>query len=113
MYILKQKYVPPTRPYSQLELLQAEKDLRSRLLLTNDFVEYSDCGHFYLTKQGGSNRTGKCSVCWKFKQTDNSLKEIAENLILEYCRSFLTPPTRLTYEILDLETCFYKWLYGV
>jgi hypothetical protein len=53
---------------------------------------------------------GNCSVCWKINKTPKFLKNKAHNLINEYNKIFYTEPTRLTYEILDLEHAFYKWL---
>lgn len=111
MYILKQKYNPPTRPYSQLELIQTEKDFKSKLGLLEKFIEFNDCCHFYLVKQGVNN-TEKCGVCLKLKQTDKTLKDIANNLVNEYSSSFSKSPEKLSYDLIDLEISFYKWLYG-
>ena len=121
MSILESKYVPPARPYSQNEL----KYLRSRnlnnLRVGYYMVEHTACGHYYYAKKFGKKEkdliessdirdVGNCSVCWKLKQSPKHLHHIAENMVNAYCNTFYEVE-RLTYADLDLEKCFYTWLY--
>ena len=79
------------------------------------------CGHIYLVKQNGlkekeiiqqnSNDTGKCSVCWKISKTPVILRNKAHLLSEEYCNTFDKIPIFISYNKVDLENSFYKWLY--
>jgi hypothetical protein len=62
-------------------------------------------------KEAKSDDVGNCSVCWKVNKTHRDLKSIARNLTNEYQKRFKEPTTYFTYEDVDLETTFVKWLY--
>jgi hypothetical protein len=83
------------------------------------FAHHPDCNHFYLVKKKGKkesdiltdNNPGNCSVCWNLMKTPYDLKDKAEMLIEGYISEFRVPPDHLTYELLDLETTYYRWIY--
>ena len=119
--ILEQDYVEPDRPYSQKEL-QYNRDRVFRTLRVGPIRGYHKrCDHFYYVKEHGrkekeikeakSEDVGNCSVCWKFNKTPMHLKASARNLTNEYQKRFNKTPTYLTYEDVDLEITFVKWLY--
>jgi hypothetical protein len=119
-HILLQNYIPPTRPYSQLELLDVQCQLYNDMKLNPTvFAHHPDCNHFYLVKKKGKkesdiltdNNPGNCSVCWNLMKTPYDLKDKAEMLIEGYISEFRVPPDHLTYELLDLETTYYRWIY--
>ena len=119
--ILESDYIPPDRPYSQNEL----KFLRNRTLkylrVGYYMVKHQECGHFYYAKKLGRKEqqliehpedrdVGNCSVCWKIKRTPHHIKRVAKNMVNIYCEDF-KQVDRLSYVLLDLEKCFYTWLY--
>jgi hypothetical protein len=121
MSILESKYEPPARPYSQKELKYLRNRNLNNLRVGYYMVEHSDCGHYYFAKKFGKkekeliedpdNRdVGNCSVCWKIKQTPKHLKTIAVDMVDTYCNVFYDVQ-RLQFSDLDLEKCFYTWLY--
>jgi len=119
--VLESKYVAPERPYSQNELRETRERLHKRLRLGNHMVRHVECGHFYLTKQNGrkereiiesgNNDVGNCSVCWKLSKTQDPLFDRASDLVNSYVKTFKTESKFATYDDLDLETVYYKWLY--
>lgn len=119
--ILEQDYVEPERPYSLKELADKRAQVYRSLRLGQTKANHRRCGHFYLVKENGrkekemreqgSNDIGNCSVCWKLNKTDRHLKLRARNLVQTYTDAFYNEPKYLTYDNLDLETVFYKWLY--
>jgi hypothetical protein len=119
--VLEKDYKDPERPYSQKELKFTRKNNYRVLRLGQVQAHHSKCGHFYLTKyngrkekeikESGSSDTGNCSVCWKFNKTPRHLRNPAKNLIGFYQTNFEQEPPYLTYDVLEGETDFYKWLY--
>lgn len=119
--ILEQEYLKPDRPYSQRELQYNREKVLRTLRIGKVRAHHKRCDHFYYVKENGrkekdikeakSGDVGNCSVCWKFNKTVRHLKTPARNLINSYCSVFFDQPTCLTYENVDLETVFYKWLY--
>jgi hypothetical protein len=119
--ILEQEYVEPDRPYSQRELQYNRNIVFNTLRIGKTRAHHKRCDHFYYVKDHGrkekeikevnSEDVGNCSVCWKFNKTPKHMKTTAKNLTNEYCKKFYDPPKYLTYEDVDLETTFVKWLY--
>lgn len=109
--ILEIKYISPTRPYSQKELLKMHENLFNSLKIGNNYVYFNDsCCHFYFTKESAKNKT-TCLVCKKIKETKKNLLETAERLIEEYNKNFLNKPEKLSYDLIDIENIYYKWIY--
>jgi hypothetical protein len=119
--ILEQDYITPSRPYSQKEL-QYNRDMVFRTLRIGPTrAHHKKCDHFYYVKENGrkekeikdakSSDVGNCSVCWKFNKTPRHLSDVARNMINEYQKRFYEAPTYLSYENVDLEMIFVKWLY--
>ena len=119
--VLESEYVEPNRPYSQNELTYLREILYRNLRLGKQKATHYKCKHFYYVKENSrkekeileTNKTenvGNCSVCWKIKTT-GSMRESAEYLVETYLDSFYNEPEKYTYNLLDLETVFYKWLY--
>jgi hypothetical protein len=118
---IESDYIQQTRPYSQSELRDTRSALFRSLRLGEKIACHDSCGHIYLTKQNGRKQkemcetgnidVGKCSVCWKINKTPRYLRDKAHNLALEYSNTFSNPPEFLSYQKLDLETVYYKWLY--
>ena len=54
---------------------------------------------------------GNCSVSWKLSKTPSNLKNEALHLVNSYMKTFENEPEILTYDNVDLETMFYRWLY--
>jgi hypothetical protein len=85
-------------------------------------ASHAECGHIYYVKfngkkeremkEAGSADVGNCSVCWKISRTPPQLKSRARELVEAYTSSFSNPPTRMTYELLDVLKSFYTWLYA-
>jgi len=119
--VLESDYVNQTRPYSQSELRDSRTNLFRSLRLGEKIVCHDKCGHIYLTKQNGRKEkemretgqvdVGKCSVCWKINKTPRYLQHKARNLALDYLNTFSNTPELLSYQKMDLETVYYKWLY--
>lgn len=120
--ILEQEYVEPERPYSQKEL-QYIRDRNFRSLRVGKVrAEHDKCQHFYYVKENGRkekeikekncNDIGNCSVCWKMTKTPKHLRSRGNNMVTAYCDTFYNTPKFLNYDKVDLETIFYKWLYG-
>jgi hypothetical protein len=119
--ILEQDYIEPDRPYSQKELQYNRNKVFRALRVGKTRAYHRRCDHFYFVKEHGrkekeikeakSDDVGNCSVCWKFNKTPRNLKTTARNLTNEYQKRFFEPNTYFTYEDVDLETTFVKWLY--
>lgn len=118
-YLLSE-YVPPSRPYSLRELNDISSNLHNEFKLSNVLAHHDKCNHKYYVKKNGkkekeikeNNSFGSCSVCWKLKNTDFSVKNIAHNLTNEYTK-FINSKNKLTYDYCDMEKMFYGWLYDV
>ena len=120
MSILESEYIEPTRPYSQNELGDMRLTLYRQLKLGKEKAYHSKCKHFYTVKENSkkekeikdnSKNIGNCSVCWKINKTPNELKHKAYELVNAYSSDFGKEPDYLTYNLSDLETIFYRWLY--
>ena len=119
--ILERNYIKPERPYSQNELKYNRDRIFKSLRVGKTRAHHKKCDHFYYVKEQGrkekeikevkSGDIGNCSVCWKFNKTPRNLKDSAHNLIHEYQKRFYEIPTYLTYEDVDIEVTFLKWLY--
>jgi hypothetical protein len=120
--VLESEYIKQSRPYSQNELKYLRDNLYRNLRLCNKILRHTKCRHFYYVKENSRKdkemieknkceNVGNCSVCWKLNKTRESLIDKAEYLVEMYCSSFYKEPEKYTYDLLDLETVFYKWLY--
>ena len=119
--VLEKDYKEPERPYSQKELNSTRKNNYRVLRLGKVRASHSKCGHFYLTKYNGRKEkeikesgtcdTGNCSVCWKFSKTPRHLRNAADKLVTFYRDNFAQEPPYLTFDLLEGETDYYKWLY--
>jgi hypothetical protein len=119
--ILEKDYVEQERPYSLKELKNTRTNLYNTLRLGNTKANHQRCGHFYFVKENGrkekemyeqdSDDIGNCSVCWKLSKVEKFLKNRSQNLVEAYSNEFYNEPKYITYDNLDLETVFYKWLY--
>ena len=119
--ILDSDYIHQNRPYSQDELRDNRIKLYKSLRLSTTKAWHSRCKHFYYVRQNGkkereilaseNNDCGNCSVCWKLHKCGRTNKHRANNMVDEYSNSFFDDPKYITYNLCDLETVFYKWLY--
>jgi hypothetical protein len=124
--ILFTEWVPPTRPYSQKELVENRKFFLQKLGLSQNYAQHNQCGHTYFVKDGGNkdkelaasetNDVGNCSVCWKIRQTPKreGMREKAENFVNLYNQEFqnnILHTERLSYYGTTIERIFYIWLY--
>jgi hypothetical protein len=119
--VLETEYIVPVRPYSQNELAQMRENLYNNLRLGKVIAIHSQCKHFYLVKKNGRkekeileqkyNDAGNCSVCWKIGKTRVGLRSNALNLVQHYQEIFYKEPKYLSYNLIDLESIFYRWLY--
>ena len=119
--ILESEYIEPTRPYSLDELTALRKKLYHKQRLGKMRAHHQRCNHFYVAKlnsrkereitEQNCNDIGNCSVCWKLGKTQGYLREKARNMVRAYCNTFYEEPQAITYNNIDLETIFYKWLY--
>ena len=124
MSVLEIPYSPPCRPISQLELQSMREKLNKHLRLSEKNLTHSTCEHYYRIKEGGRKAqnitennvtTNKmnCSTCWKLHKTPEHLKKNASELIDAYQNFFPTnsTPKYLSFDMIDVEECFYTWLY--
>jgi hypothetical protein len=119
--VLESKYITSTRPYSQNELKDMSKNIHNRANLGKKMAKHSKCGHIYITKTNGKKEkemiqqnscdVGKCSVCWKISKTPNILRDKAKNLAQDYYNTFNNNINFFSYQKVDLENAYYKWLY--
>ena len=108
--ILELNYISPARPYSQKELMKMHENLFNSLKIGSNYVYFNDsCCHFYFIKESDKNKT--CLVCKKIKETKKNLLKTAETLIEEYNKNFLNKPEKLSYDLIDIENVYYKWIY--
>jgi hypothetical protein len=70
-------------------------------------------GDFYFTKSviSNKNKSSSCLVCKKMKETNKNLLGTAERLIEEYNKNFFKKPEKLSYDLIDIENIYYRWLY--
>jgi len=117
--VLESDYIKPARPYSSNELSDIRNNFLKKCNLSNIIASHKNCGHFYFVKENGrkekelneNDNVGNCSCCWKLSKTPNNLVQKAEDLINIYCTRFNDYPSSFTYDLIDIEICFYKWLY--
>jgi hypothetical protein len=121
--VLELDYVSPKRPYSQNELTYLRNKLRRDLRISSIQSKHAKCGHCYYVKENSKKAKeilekndpdcGNCSVCWKLFKTPKSLKSNAMSLVNEYMRYLEEDDESIkqTYDMIDVENCFYKWLY--
>ena len=117
--VLNSDYIKPSRPYSNSELKDMKENFMKKLNLSNVRAFHKDCGHFYYVKENGrkekelneNDNVGNCSCCWKLSKTPNNLLQKAEDLVNIYSTKFNEYPSFFTYDLIDIEICFYKWLY--
>lgn len=115
------EYVAPTRPYSRNELAHLRTKLHRYLRLGKTYASHKSCGHFYRVRENGrkskqieelgTNDVGNCSVCWKINKTPKESRDRARNMVSKFMDEFYNDPEFISYNELDLETVFYKWLY--
>lgn len=119
--VLEIDYLGPDRPFSQKELNYMSNSTYKTLRIGQTRAHHKICDHFYDVKSNGrkekeiieskSSDVGNCSVCWKFNKTPRHLKTRARNLITCYYNNFLNKPKFLTFDSVDTQSTFYKWLY--
>lgn len=119
--IIDSEYIAPTRPYSQMELQSNRDKLYKSLRLGTTRAYHTKCNHFYYVRHhskkeneiltSNSCDSGNCSVCWKLHKINRISKQRAINMVEQYSNSFYEEPKYLTYNGIDLETIYYKWLY--
>jgi hypothetical protein len=120
--VFETEYIEPNRPYSQDELSIKRSTLFKYLKLSNYKVYHPKCKHQYYVKEGGkkekeiidknsNTNIGNCSCCWKLNKTPKNFKDCAENIINIYNDLFYDEPKKLYYYDIDVEKCFYTWLY--
>lgn len=116
MSILEIQFNPPKRPYSTNELNDMKERLYRNLKLNKSIFAHHDCGHFYLVRLNGKkekdiisfNKHGNCSVCWKLKNTKTDIIHLAQDVVHSFYDTFHNP---ISFELVDLHSVFYKWLY--
>lgn len=119
---LQSGYVEPTRPYSLNEIKNLRKNIYRELKLGNTQAEHPDCRHFYNVKKNGKKEkdikeqkckdVGNCSICWKLSKTPHSLRDNAKFLVLDYLDAFFKKPEKIGHYEIEVERCFYTWLYN-
>ena len=118
--VLESSYIKPNRPYSSNELNDKRENFIKKNNLSNTKAYHKKCRHFYYVKENGRKEkelnenienSGNCSCCWKLNKTPKYLLKNAEDLVNAYSDKFGTFPECLTYDLLDIEISFYKWLY--
>ena len=118
--VLESEFMELTRPYSQNELQDMRKKLSRNMRLGKTVARHHRCSHFYSVKhngrkdkeicESGSEDSGHCSVCWKLSKTSRHLSDKAQDLVYNYTKEFKVEPKYLTYDLIDLESVYYKWL---
>ena len=120
--ILESEYNEAQRPYSILELNEMRKNLYKHLKLSSVKSYHNKCNHFYYVKENGRKEkeikekgteydVGNCSCCWKLHNTPSYLKDKAYEMVNFYNKNFYNEKGDYNYDLYDLETTFYKWLY--
>ena len=119
--VLESEYIASTRPYSQNELKDMSKNIHNSVNIVKKMAKHSKCGNIYITKTNGRKEkeiieqnscdVGKCSVCWKISKTPITLRDKAKNLAQDYYNTFNNNSNFFSYQKVDLENAYYKWLY--
>ena len=113
MSILLSPYIPQKRPYSQKELFKMHIDILNEFKLTEEFTNICE-KHIYYKKESVSKNykySKSCLACKKLKQMKENEQRQVDTMINEYNEKFSTFPEKLTYDLIDLENVYYKWLY--
>lgn len=118
---LKIIYNPPTRPYSQKELLFNRRKLIYDLNLGEYYARHLRCKHFYLVRknskkekeiiENGDKNPGNCSVCWRIRSTPEHQRDQAIQIINIFEDTFSNKREFLSYDSNDIENIYYRWLY--
>ena len=121
MSILESEYIEQNRPYSKNELSDMRAFLYKQLKLGTEKAYHDKCKHYYIVKVNSkkekeivdnSTNIGNCSVCWKMSKTPINIKHKAYELIKLYSENFNgVDPSCLSYDLIDIENIFYRWLY--
>lgn len=140
--ILLDFYKEPSRPISQRELTALNKKNVKNMKLGIYETYHESSGYFYLLKKHGKKEKeaidrynknpsnyndknnsscsvkniGTCSVTWKLRNTPDKLKDLANSIVDEYCRTFKDKPLYkdnryLSHYEVELTRVFYTWLY--
>ena len=133
--VLEEFYKKIDRPISQKELTILSKKNFKNLKLSHYETFHGTTGYFYLLKKNGKKEEeairihsinqphskaikniGTCSVTWKLHNTPPELKDLALNIVNEYCKVFKDRPLYedagyLTHYEVELIRVFYIWLY--
>ena len=133
--VLEEFYKNMDRPVSQKELTILSKKNFKNLKLSHYETFHGATGYFYLLKKNGKKEQdaikiydantlksksiknlGTCSVTWKLHNTPSELKDLAFNIVNEYCKVFKDRPLYedggyLTHYEVELIRVFYIWLY--
>jgi len=133
--VLEEFYKKMDRPISQKELTILSKKNFKNLKLSHYETFHGATGYFYLLKKNGKKEQdaikidtdhelkskaikniGTCSVTWKLHNTPYVLKDLALNVVNEYCKVFKDRPLwddscYLTHYEVELIRVFYIWLY--
>jgi hypothetical protein len=114
-------YEEPTRPYANDELTDMRADMRKQIRLGAIWAYHSSCDHFYCTRtnsrkeraimDSGSADSGACSVCYRLGKTPKEHKRRVTELVDAYWNGFKDKPEQMTYGLVDIENCFYTWLF--
>ena len=127
-YVLDCEYKDPERPYSQQELVDLIENLKKKLKLSEEKLEYTDRNYTYYAKKYGKKEStvlenkknniddyninvSGCSVKWQLQQTPYEFKGIAKDIINSYMDFEYNPPSKLTYFNVEVFRMFYSWLY--
>jgi hypothetical protein len=132
--VLEEFYKNMDRPISQKELTILSKKNFKNLKLSHYETFHTTTGYFYLLKKNGKKEQdairihadheltsktiknlGTCSITWKLHNTPEELKDLAHNIVDEYCKVFkdrpLWPDGYLSHYEVELIRVFYIWLY--
>jgi hypothetical protein len=119
--VLDRVYEEPTRPYATDELTDMRADMRQQIRLGEVLAIHSSCEHFYYTRtnsrkeraimESGSADSGACSVCYHLEKTPKEHKRSATELVDAYRNAFHEEPEEMTHGFVDIENCFYTWLF--
>jgi hypothetical protein len=119
--VLDSVYEQPTRPYAKDELTDMRVDMREKIRLGELRADHSRCEHFYYTRaksrkekaimETGNTDSGACSVCYNLGKTSKQHKRSAMELVDAYWNAFHEEPEEMTHGLLDIENCFYTWLF--
>ena len=127
-YILQCEYSEPDRPYSQQELEDIIREIKTRLKLSDQKLKYTRNNYVYYAKKYGkkekqcienqqngldypNNNIFGCSVEWQLRQTPDEYYNVAQDIIEAYMDYEHNPPEKLSYFNVEIFRMFYSWLY--